>query len=82
VSKARDGIIARGAMTEPPPLAGVTHRYVEARGLRVHVAEAGWAAVGSPAWLAAALVRVARDHPGAAGALSMIAFLQRDSGVA
>lgn len=28
-------------MTDPPPLDGVTHRWVEARGLRFHIAEAG-----------------------------------------
>jgi len=29
-------------MAEPPQVDGVRHRYVEARGLRFHVAEAGW----------------------------------------
>lgn len=34
-------MIARQAMGEPQAMPGVTHRYVQAGGLRVHVAEAG-----------------------------------------
>jgi pimeloyl-ACP methyl ester carboxylesterase len=34
-------MMAPAVLTDPPSLPGVTHRYVVARGMRVHVAEAG-----------------------------------------
>ena len=63
-----DGPYARRRMTDFPHVEGVEHRFVDAAGVRLHVAEAGdrRAAPARPR-LAAALVRVARADRRAEG---------------